>query len=829
MMDEGSATAAAKRKIDEVHTGDSQVDNRECFLYVLEEADIGKQTRRQLDRLGIDSTEKLLEQCEEFNSGSLDDINVDIQKKLYHICRWHEAFVEDHDRQPMWNIDFNFDSFQGFEVEFEKSNATQQNTPTESNKDKIVVLFERALKSLHEGKLRNLKGLSESDLKDLHDHVVKRVRKNLPPPLVKKCNFDVDDMILRVSKSIFNFPSGKPYEKVLVITGPTQSGKSFVKAVICATCDILMTFSLIVTHGVSESKDLDIKIKSHLAKTDSLYTEWLQKTNNANLGCKVIADTPAQVQGGITTIRSMLDATPHAKFIVIVDEADQTYRTEQKEQKTEKCFDTLRNKLQPALWVEISATPLPSLISLSKDGREIEMIKLGVDKDYCGVTAMRPLSSGGKDLYLDMDPDQKQDYRVGVPYLDPKNLKLKRYDTDRLFPSSVRSLSPKETESLSFTLNGRQENIPCTNEKVMKLYDDALSGSKKGVLLLDATVSKVNVDDNIFQKAACIQNQYAQKGKKMVVVCFVGSGIHFRRPGYLNGRKVAGRQISISDVLNKLDELFGLEMPFFVFGYTKMRRCMSYRSERRVTTHMLICLGNGYSIESFIQAIGRATFNGTKQLKGNGHPHVTVLTARNDFAMTKKYYNFIDDISERLTIEGITAFDEAISDERELFADSSNYFRHSNRKTGQNKNLKNYIPDQSRFEDPLESDSDDDEFEVDDEKMEPRVMIAIHDLVLAKVQADNPDDPRAGDCDLQQLKSANEVGCNLKDIINKYNEIHIEFGHTVKSSAIRKELTSLKEKAKIEKVAGKELWKAKNWAAFSKEVHKFRSTTEGAA
>ena len=37
----------------------------------------------------------------------------------------------------------------------------------------------------------------------------------------------------------------------------------------------------------------------------------------------------------------------------------------------------------------------------------------------------------------------------------------------------------------------------------------------------------------------------------------------------------------IGEVIEYIDELFGLDIPIFVFGYTKMRRGISFRSNRR--------------------------------------------------------------------------------------------------------------------------------------------------------------------------------------------------------------------------------------------------------
>ena len=129
--------------------------------------------------------------------------------------------------------------------------------------------------------------------------------------------------------------------------------------------------------------------------------------------------------------------------------------------------------------------------------------------------------------------------------------------------------------------------------------------------MLDITDSRVFTDDNIFQKAACVQNCFCCRGKERVIVVVVGSGIHIRRPGYLHGRLVRHRSTrtgkTISQVLDQLDVELGLEVPIFVFGYSKMKRCISYRSSRRVPTHIVNSLGPGQSVENFIQSLGRAT------------------------------------------------------------------------------------------------------------------------------------------------------------------------------------------------------------------------------
>jgi hypothetical protein len=73
----------------------------------------------------------------------------------------------------------------------------------------------------------------------------------------------------------------------------------------------------------------------------------------------------------------------------------------------------------------------------------------------------------------------------------------------------------------------------CTNEKVMMLYDTALaiqrSHTKQGILVLDCTIKRVKVNENMFEKVAQLQEQYQSKGKNIIAIVYTGKGVlyHF--------------------------------------------------------------------------------------------------------------------------------------------------------------------------------------------------------------------------------------------------------------------------------------------------------------
>ena len=157
------------------------------------------------------------------------------------------------------------------------------------------------------------------------------------------------------------------------------------------------------------------------------------------------------------------------------------------------------------------------------------------------------------------------------------------------------------------TLNGHTFDgveIPYANEKVKALYDDAIK-HERGVLLLDVSSPRVKADGNLGQKAAAVRKLYLKKDIRLIAVTIDGTGIHVLLPEGLqaigempdlpegsktdddwqfsltSSQKQKWRINLIGDLLNCLDAVFGLSVPIFVFGYTKMCRGISFRSDKR--------------------------------------------------------------------------------------------------------------------------------------------------------------------------------------------------------------------------------------------------------
>ncbi|CAB9510755.1 expressed unknown protein [Seminavis robusta] len=811
-------------------------------------------SQRKLKELQIQSLETVLARRDDFKDEAIEGLRKSTQKQLHQFCLWYEEFFTKNDKSISWRAHFTADHFDSFVEQLGKSPDGDVN-----------LLFEHARRMLHEGKPGDLADLTDKKRNDLYAYVVRKTMEELPPKLIEECNFDVKNFIIKCVRAIFNIPSGDPYPKILLVAGRTQSGKTNVKAVVLTTCNVLRCPLKIITKGVAESQDLKQKITHKVTKYQDDFEAWWEGQQYQPNRFDVLADTAAKINNkAIVHVEQLRKFKKDGKFALIIDECDAMYRTEEGSQKFEQAYDDLMS-LKPALRIEISATPIPALFALTEQGHAVEILELGTADDYAGVTAMKPLEgSNGKPLFLSVEKKSKLRYDDGVSYEKIKNGLLKGVDPDLIFPEEESNDKFNETESRVFSKCDELEFIPFTDAKVMQLYEDALADSKEGqpkkqgVLLLDCTNSRVTADMNNFQKAACVQNHFQRRNKQVVIVVVVGGGIYVRRPGFLHGRFIPNRK-TVSDVIERLDELLGLDMPIFVFGYSKMRRCISYRSERRVPTHMVLYLGLGYSNENYVQAIGRATFNGLETvLKANGLSHVTVLTLKNDFSMAHKYTKFVSEVSQRLKTGATVA--EVMSDGKKLFSDAANYLLHTNRKTGQIKGHKHLLPEQRMFEDPIEDDSGDDSgddsADYSHEDTSKRILRALLDLIHDSLPVDfetlpNGKDRSDGDGhasigmkstdasvdesvkvvvkleneagggsmddnsdqeNQETFENINKKGFTGKQILTKYNSTYQDGAHTLKSNILNTELTQLKNQAKIEKIENGR-WRAKNLRA----------------
>jgi len=189
----------------------------------------------------------------------------------------------------------------------------------------------------------------------------------------------------------------------------------------------------------------------------------------------------------------------------------------------------------------ISATPVPVMMDLVKNDAwsidDIEFFSVEARDEYIGIRDMVPLEVDGKPVYLELN-------------------ELNYHST-----------------------------IPFWNHKVIALYEDALlnSDDRQGILILDCTSPRVYAVGNVKVKASKVQELYKKKGIAVTVVTIVGRGISVKFPNEKWDHESQKKSL-LQNVLESIDQKCGLRMLVIVFGFSKMRRGVSFRSSKRVPT-----------------------------------------------------------------------------------------------------------------------------------------------------------------------------------------------------------------------------------------------------
>ena len=108
---------------------------------------------------------------------------------------------------------------------------------------------------------------------------------------------------------------------------------------------------------------------------------------------------------------------------------------------------------------------------------------------------------------------------------------------------------------------------------------------------MDCPNNRVWAENNVTQKAVYVHDRY----QHIAVLVYTGEGIKARYPNQSFWNHF-DRKFGIGSVLKSIDDdpLYGLKTPVFVFGFSKMRRGISFRSGQRVPTHFVLQLGQGH-------------------------------------------------------------------------------------------------------------------------------------------------------------------------------------------------------------------------------------------
>ncbi|KAL7540610.1 hypothetical protein ACHAXR_010249 [Thalassiosira sp. AJA248-18] len=608
--------------------------------------------RRELDDLREEVREKLLAVAEwrtkNPNADIIEDFDEDVYDKLYKVQRYAELYIRTALGQP-----YQEDFIPHF-MDVKEDNVLLDAVV---NKSKDIIM--------ESSNLRNMCG--KFDYNSFLDKAIRHFHA-----LVGQEN----DIL----------------EKLFIIAGRTQAGKTSVKGVIQSLCGLLKIPLVVLTKGVDESIDLHVKLlrlsagtsiqEKHIVVASSKNDGMGYRLKDARVcealeggshgGTLVIADTKPQViNKACKAIKKYREQIPGGKFVLIVDEADAMFRTKDKHQVFEQALQQLID-LKPSMTVMISATPVPFMLELvhgmDSSAENIQFFNLEPQDDYVGIEDIKPLEIDGKKIDLDQN---------------------------------------ELTSRSTFASDG--VTICCANDKNIALYDDALSDleNRKGILVLDCSCPRVYARSNIKDKATAVQKLYQKRGKQTIVVTFSGKGIAVKVPNKAWDHE-RWRKSLIGQLLEHIDEQYGLDIPVFIFGYTKMCRGVSFRSSNRVPTHMIMALGRGHNISTIVQTLGRATFNGSNLLQDNGFDCIRVLTTSNDYTTCVKKQNYINQVAHRIQLGD--DFPAAVTGANEKMADSANFLRHTFREIGRVKGMRKQFEDWVDFDDvPKELSPDEEE------------------------------------------------------------------------------------------------------------------------
>ena len=348
---------------------------------------------------------------------------------------------------------------------------------------------------------------------------------------------------------------------------------------------------------------------------------------------------------------------------------------------------------------------------------------------------------------------------------------------------SVVSSSSFESMTQSPSYPGNEEH---TNELTA-----SLSTKKQGVLALIVTNPRVYAEGNIFTQATCIQNKFCNQGRKFVALVVSGRGAYFRFPEFKHGRFIKKSLKTVSEIINEIDKKVGLEVPIFIFGYSRLCRCVSFRSDLRVPTHMILARGKATGLEDYIQALGRATFNGLSVLRNNGHCNVTILTNQDDFNSTKSYYCFVQELCIQTSRNPYNII-AAIENTEQKYPNGANFFKRTNRKIGRRRDI-----DLSVYKEIFEKSANMEDNQDKKEKYGKDLTVQRVFKIFLKLAEGNED-----------------YCCQAETIRSVYNEVNVEFFEKeLKRSDIKQIMKRLEEDVLFEKVRVDDYkdyqWKAK--------------------
>jgi hypothetical protein len=358
---------------------------------------------------------------------------------------------------------------------------------------------------------------------------------------------------------------------------------------------------------------------------------------------------------------------------LILDEADATTnRSESNTERNEVALENCMTLLKPSV-TKVTATPIPFLLPiLLGDDLQVKPIITTLCKktdNYVGIENV---------VNQDLDRDSlnkgfsfakfKPQYEVS----DQRNCGRFALFLD----GGKRDKIVKKRNKFPDIVSRNSPTIPKTNEQCIHFIRNWIEKNERYQLMLIDTNAWVNAKtknkEGIFHQAAGIQDYFYKENIKIIVIVVHADNIFYRRPGHKYGFECMN---SYCNLLDKIDP----NTPVLTIAYNAMKRSRSFRSDYRVPSAMIFCLGKGQSNENCRQAVGRVTGKGMNILLRNHNTNkVLVLCPKDDFYIVKNYDPFV---KEMITWSRQTELspDEVRS---KLLSSKHNFLHGTKRKTG---------------------------------------------------------------------------------------------------------------------------------------------------
>lgn len=447
---------------------------------------------------------------------------------------------------------------------------------------------------------------------------------------------------------------------------------------------------IVVTKGKGESIELRDKISSFLSGSPDMTTDRIFSPYTSNpvdierafmtpdRACVLIIPCTyqkIQYAEDILTRRLILATgrgrnfrTDHALFL---DEADSTTnRSESNTERNEVALKSFMALLKPSV-TKVTATPIPILLPILLGDDDIQ-VKPPIITTLCKKTE----NYVGIENVVNEDLDRDSLHKgFSFPKFKPQYEVSDQKGCGRF--ALWRKCVQERRNKFPDIVSRNNPTIPKMNDQCIAFLQKEIEKEDKYQLILVDTCAWVNAKtrnkEGIFHQAAGTQDYFFTKEHILFVAIVVhADNIYYRHPGHKYGFKCKS---FLGDLLDEIDP----NITVVIFGYNGMKRSRSFRSDDRVPSSMILCLGKGQSNENCRQAAGRLTFKGRNILQRNHKTNkVLLLCPKDDFEIIQSHDPLV---KKMITLLGQM---ELSPDERrsEFHSSKHNYLHNTERKTG---------------------------------------------------------------------------------------------------------------------------------------------------